>query len=92
MTTSKNGKSNNRLVGTSDISKEWLNAIRSAIAACSGNSGYALVNLEIAVNENKVVMYYPTVTKVYPQKIAGVKMTPEAAVALASMMGAGKAD
>lgn len=83
-------KSNNGTVhlrGTDDISKEWLNAIRSAIAACSGNTGYALIDLKIAVKDNKVIMYYPEVQRIQPRKISGIKVTPEVAIALSAMMG-----
>jgi len=77
---------------TEDISGEWLNAIRSAIATCSGNNGYALVELKIAVKDNKVIMYYPEITKIQPRKIAGVKVTPEVAIALSSFIGLGRSD
>jgi S1-C subfamily serine protease len=86
-------KSNNgaiHLKATEDISGEWLNAIRSAIASCSGNSGYSLVNLQIAVKDNRVIAYYPSTTKIHPKKIAGVKVTPEVAVALSAFMGLGR--
>jgi hypothetical protein len=88
-------KSNNgaiHLKATEDITGDWLNAIRSAIASCSGNSGYALIELKIAVKDNKVIMYYPEITKIQPRKISGVKVTPEVAIALSSLMGVGGAD
>jgi len=87
--TKRNSNGALHLKPTDDISGEWLNAIRSAIASCSGNSGYALVNLQIAVKDGTVIMYYPSVTKIHPRKIAGVKVTPEIAVALSALMGTG---
>jgi hypothetical protein len=69
-----------------DVSQEWLLAIRSAIASCSGNNGYALVTLTVAVNGNTPIMHYPEMKKIHPKKLTGVKVTPDVAIALSAIM------
>jgi hypothetical protein len=69
-----------------DVTNEWLLAIRSAIASCSGNKGYGMVTLTVAVNGTTPIMHYPEMKKIHPKKLSGVKVTPEVAVALSAIM------
>jgi len=54
---------------TSDIKKSWLNPIRAAQAACSGNKGLAILTLTILVDHNNPVRWMePRLEKVHPIK------------------------
>lgn len=55
---------------TSDIKDSWLNPIRAAQAACSGNKGLAVVTLVVLVDKNNPVRWIePEVKKVHPVRL-----------------------
>lgn len=80
--TPKNGSD-----GPQDIHPDWLNVVRAAQAACTGNNGYGVMTIIVSVIGGQPVFYEPVMRhKLHPARAAKKQMTPQMAQALMSVM------
>ena len=71
---------------TDDIKDSWLNPIRAAQAACSGNKGLGLVTITVLVHLNEAVRWSePELVKVHPAKLKTENINEEILSALLDM-------
>jgi hypothetical protein len=70
-----------------DIKDCWLKVARRAQAACSGNRGFGLLHLTVAVNENKAILWLPPgLEKIEPASLAQeLEMSTETFISLAGL-------
>lgn len=65
-----------------DVDNAWLNVIRATVAECSGNRGFAVVNLKVVVNGNIPMLWMVDADKIHPASFARLHMSPGVASAL----------
>ena len=71
-----------------DVQNCWFEVARAAQAACSGNNGFGLITLTVAVNQGKAVMWLPPVLdKIHPARVANVEMSAETMQMLGILLG-----
>lgn len=70
-----------------DIKDQWLSVIRHLQAKCSGNNGYAVIDLRIVVaGDTPVIWREASMAKIHPKSIRNLQMTPQIAALLGGMI------